>query len=236
MAEPRVAIITGASGGIGAATAQRLAAEGWAVVLVSRNESRLNEIAERIDRHHATPTLVHAMDLTDSAGCEELVRRVDDRYGRIDAVANIAGFATLAPIAETTDQIWRLTMTTNVDAPFYLTRAAWPVFERQASGLVVNVSSMASIDPLPGLLAYATAKAAVNMLTQVLASEGSRIGVKAVGVAPGAVETSMLRSLFNEEAIPPERTISPNEAAETIAGCILGRTAFEPGQTLTLTR
>jgi NAD(P)-dependent dehydrogenase (short-subunit alcohol dehydrogenase family) len=94
------------------------------------------------------------------------------------------------------------------------------------------VSSMASIDPFPGFAAYAAAKAGLNMLTHVTAREGAAIGLKAVAIAPGAVETPMLRSAFDERAIPRHAALSPQAVASLIADCITGRRAFQPGEVI----
>lgn len=236
MSERPVAIVTGAGSGIGRVTAIRLAAEGYRLFLLGRDPEKLRRtVAELGTRNSERGTEQGTADLTDPLQCQAAVDAAVERFGRIDALCNIAGYAGLAPIAETTDELWRTTLDTNMGGPFYMTRAAWAVFERQGSGVVVNVSSMASLDPFPGFAAYAAAKAGLNMLTRITASEGAAIGVRAVTIAPGAVETPMLRGLFDERAIPRSRVLDPARVAEVIADCVTGRRAFEPGEVIPIT-
>ncbi len=95
---------------------------------------------------------------------------------------------------------------------------------------MVNVSSMASIDPFPGFSIYAASKLAVNMFTRCIAQEGLR----AVAIAPGAVETPMLRGLFDESVIPRDKALDPAEVAKVIVDCITGNRAFESGEVITV--
>lgn len=231
------AIITGAGSGIGRATAERLAAAGWAVVLAGRTESKLRQTADRIIEQSGEdhPVLIHPADLSDPAPCEALIAAAEDRFGRIDALVHAAGFATVAPISETTPNLWRTILDSNLSAAAYLTHAVWPTLTRQRSGVIVNVSSMSAIDPFPGFAAYASAKAAVNMLTRVTADEGAAINVRAVAIAPGAVETPLLRSMFNEQTIPPDQCLPPDAIAALIFDCITGRRTFDPGEVITIT-
>ena len=104
----------------------------------------------------------------------------------------------------------------------------------QQSGFIGSVSSMASIDPFPGFSIYAAAKAGVNLFTLVTGREGQKIGVRAMAVAPGAVETGMLRKLFDESVIPADATLSPDEVAKVIVDCLENKRAFEVGQTIEL--
>ena len=228
---PRVAIITGASRGVGRATAQALDADGYATVLVGRTQAALQETADSLTR----PALVRVADITDPAACQQIVDQAVQRFGRVDVLANVAGWVELAPIAQITPESWRRTIDTNLSAIVYLTTAAWPVFQQQGGGFVVNVSSMASRDPFPGLGAYAAAKVGVNMFTQVTASEGEAIGVQAVCIVPGAVETAMLRSLFTEQQLPADQTLPPAEVAALIADCVAGRRRVDSGSAVTIT-
>lgn len=222
----KAALITGAGSGIGRALAQRLAGEGYALVLAGRTESALDETARALGgaEYH-----IHPADVADPRQCDDLVAAAALRFNRIDLLAHVAGYAALATIPDTDLDTWRRTFDVNATAAWALTRAAWPIFTRQKSGLIVNVSSMASIDPFPGFAAYASAKAAVNMFTLVTAREGEAIGLRAVAIAPGAVETPMLRSMFDESMIPRGAAMDPDTVAQIIADCAAGRRAFESG-------
>src|SRR5215218_40075 len=152
-----VAIITGAGRGIGRATAVELARLSYRLSLAGRDVEALAETA-RLSRR-ADNGLVCRTDVTDAEQVERLVQQTVDRFGRIDAVVNNAGLAPVRSITETSVEQWRAVLDTNLSAAFYLCKAAWPVFERQRSGVVVNLSSAAARDPFPGFAAYGAAKA-----------------------------------------------------------------------------
>jgi len=227
-----VAVVTGASSGIGLAAARRLAAAGYRLALAARTESKLKAAAEQIDGQ----PLVHPCDVADPQQAAGLIHAAHERFGRIDAVVNNAGTAVLRSIAETTDEQWRQNVDVNLTSVFATTRAAWPIFQQQESGLFVNVSSMASKDPFPGLGVYGAAKVGVNMLTLVAAREGADAGIAAVCIAPGAVETPLLRSMFDEKKLPPRYALDADEVAAAIHGCITGERQFTSGETLFLSR
>lgn len=235
MADQSVAIITGAGSGMGRATALQLAEAGWAVVLVGRTREKLDKTAEQIAATGAE-CLVHPADVTDPQACQGIAQAVKERFGRLDALVNAAGYAALAPIAETSPEMLRQIYEGNVDSVVNMTRSAWPLLKEAGGSTVVNVSSMAAFDPFPGFGAYGSAKAAVNMITTVTGREGRRSKINAVCVAPGAVETEMLRGLFDEKAVPPEQTMPPEEVAGVIRDCILGERSFKSGETIQLHR
>lgn len=229
MDEQKSAIVTGAGSGIGRATALLLGEAGYALTLVGRTRSKLDETAALLRQAH-----VCAGDIADPAVCSRIVRQTIDRFGRLDALANVAGDAPNQPLDQVTPDICRRCMDTNVNAIVYLTVAAWPHLKRQHSGVIVNVSSIASLDPFPGFSVYAAAKAAVNMYTRITATEGGEHGIRAVVVAPGAVETPMLRAIFDEKMIPGDKTLSPRDVAAVIRDCITGARPFEPGGVITV--
>ncbi len=226
-----VAIVTGAGSGVGRATAIALAQGGYRLLLVARTESALRQTAQLA----AGPdTAILPVDVAAPDAATRIVEHALQRFGRIDAIANVAGAAPLLPIDQVTPQIWRTCIDTNLSAIVLLTAAAWPTFQKQRRGVVVNVSSLASLDPFPHFAIYAAAKVGVNMFTRCTASEGAPIGVRAVCIAPGAVETPMLRSLFNEQAIPPDQCLPPADVAAVIRDCITGTRDFTSGQTIPL--
>ncbi len=142
--------------------------------------------------------------------------------------------APLVPIDETTDKLLDDTFATNTFAPILLVAGVWPVFRRQESGCVVNVSSMAVADPFPGFSVYAASKGAVDALTRSVVTEGRVYGIRAFSVAPGAVETPMLRENFSAQAIPPTATLDPRDVARVVVDCIQGRREADLGQTILL--
>lgn len=224
-------IVTGAGSGIGRSTSLRLAALGYHVVLVGRTRSKLEATAAKIQAASGE-ALVLPADLTDAEQTRRIVDHALGAFGHIDALANVAGAAPLQPIERITPEIWRNCIDANLSYVVNLTAVAWPVFRRQKSGTIVNVSSMASIDPFPGFSIYAAAKIGINMFTRCTASEGAAIGVRAVTVAPGAVETPMLRGLFDESKIAHDKTLSPEEVAQVIADCVTGKREFISGEVI----
>lgn len=235
MSQKQIVIVTGAGSGIGRAAALALARAGVTVILVGRTDATLRDTAARIVQQggEAEP-VVEPTDVTDPDAVDQLVDRTLKRFGRIDAVANVAGDAPLGPIGEITPQRWRQCIDTNLSAIVYMTRALWPSFTAQHRGVIINVSSMASVDPFPGFAMYAAAKVGVNMFTKCTADEGRDIGVKALALVLGAVETDMLRGLFSEKIVPKDKTYPPQHIGQLIADCILGKKDFDSGQTLLL--
>src|SRR5262245_32262046 len=118
-----VAIVTGASRGIGRATAIALSDLGWGVSLVSRSEQPLCQTASQVKQ-----SLVLPMDVSHPRSASEIVARTIDQFGRLDAIVNNAGVAPMLSVEQTSDDIWRQAIDTNLSAAFYLSRAAWPVF------------------------------------------------------------------------------------------------------------
>jgi NAD(P)-dependent dehydrogenase (short-subunit alcohol dehydrogenase family) len=154
------------------------------------------------------------------------------RWGRIDVLVNNAGWGKLAPIAETGEELMRTTFAINFFAAANLIQRAWPAFLKQRSATVVNVSSWAAHDPFPGFFAYAASKAALESLARSIANDVEKLGlpdIRAYSVAPGAVETPLLRAVFSEEALPRAATLEPEVIAARILDCVQGRAGVKNG-------
>ena len=227
-----VAIITGAGSGVGRDLAVLIAEAGYDCVLAARTRAKLDETAQLIaDESPGTQALVVPTDVADPAAVNKLVSEALRKFGRIDALANIAGYAPLQPIDQIEDDTLRRVTAVNFDAVVFTTRAVWPAFKAQKAGTICNVSSMGAFDPFTGFNIYGAAKAAVNIFTKATADEGKRIGVSAYCIAPGAIETPMLRENFSEKVIPADKTLDPMDVAAAIRDCLTDKTDMASGET-----
>jgi NAD(P)-dependent dehydrogenase (short-subunit alcohol dehydrogenase family) len=231
MAFSAVAVITGAGGGIGRATAIELAARGYRLVLCGRKRASLEATADAAGGGAVVPA-----DITLADQVEQVVATAVSQFGRVDLLVNNAGIAPLLGIEQTTDEQWHKVIDTNLSAVFYLCRAVWPHFRRQGGGVIVNVSSLAARDPFPGFAAYGAAKAGLNLLGLSLAREGATMGVRVCTVAPGAVETDLFRSLMTPEQFPASNTLDPADVAKVIAQCAGGELRFTSGEVIWMHR
>lgn len=226
----RVAVVTGASSGIGAATAVALARAGAIVVASGRNEAALAATVEAIAGAGGAAT-ARPGDVTDRAFCEALIEGAVADRGRLDIVVNAAGAIVRGDATETSDDGWHRMMTTNVDSVFYLSRAAVRAM-RQApgrGGAIVNLGSTVGLVGAAGLPAYCASKGAVVLLTKAMALDHAAEGIRVNAVCPGAVDTPMLMSehaetglnrdqvhAANLTAIPQGRIPAADEVADVI--------------------
>ena len=222
----QVALITGASSGIGRACAIKFASEGARVALVARNADRLNEVVSAIKAQGGTAHAISA-DVTKESDIERVVRETIAAFGAIDVVVNAAGILASGNIENTKLQDWDYMMNVNVRAPFYLIQRAMPhLIERK--GNVVNVSSVTGIRAFPNVLAYCASKAALDQLTHCVALEVASKGVRVNAVDPGVTITQLHRTGgMNEDAYakflehsktthPLGRVGTPDEVADLI--------------------
>jgi len=230
------AIITGAGSGIGRAIAARLAEAGWRVALVGRTESKLLETASiiRARQSRDSDTLVIVADVGDPAQPGRIIDHALRAFSRVDGLVNNAAVGPLKPLAETTESDLRLTFETDLFGPVRLVARLWRVFIEQGGGCVVNISSMATVSPFPGLSVYAMAKSGLESLTRSIHNEGHERGITAYSIAPGAVETPLLRSIFSESQIPRDRTLDPDAVASVAVECLLGRRPEDRGRVIIL--
>ena len=215
-----VALITGAGGGIGRVTSERLAARGHRVVLLGRTSATLEETAERLPP--GVDALLLEVDLSDSEACVDAIKAIERRFGRLDVIVNNAGVAPQVPIEQTDARLIHATIDANLIGPIILVSQAWPLLVA-ARGCVVNVSSMASIDPFRGFTAHAASKSGLDSLTRSIMAEADETGIRAFTLNLGIVETSLLRSLFDETMVPRGSAMEPNDVATEILACIDGR-------------
>jgi NAD(P)-dependent dehydrogenase (short-subunit alcohol dehydrogenase family) len=240
----QTAIVTGASSGIGRATALRLAGEGFAVLAVGRDESALGEVCEAIGGGGGQ-ALPHVADVTSAEAPEAIVARAEAAFGGLDALVNAAGIIASGGVAETDDAAWDAMMDVNVRAPFRLLRAAIPVLSSR-KGAVVNVSSVAGVRAFPNLASYCVSKAAVDQLTRCAALDLAAHGVRVNAVNPGVVVTNLHRrggmdparyAEFLEKSKsthPLGRAGTPGEIADLIAFLVSARAGWITGETISI--
>src|SRR5580692_1341793 len=193
-----VAIVTGASQGIGRATAIRLARDFEAVVLAARQEGELSVTASAVQSAGAEP-LTYALDLREPRSVETLVQGTLDRFGRIDALLNIAGAVPQIDLFGMTDAQWEDGMALKFHGARRLTIKAWPAL-KASHGSVVLISGSAALDPKPGFAAVAAVNAAIIALAKAFAEQGIKDGVQVNSVVPGAVMTGRRESFFRKWA------------------------------------
>jgi len=203
-----VAIVTGASQGIGRSTAIRLARDFSAVVLAARNGEALEEVAEAVKAAGAEP-LSCALDLSQVEASETLVQSTLDRFGRIDALLNIAGAVPQIDLFEMTDEQWNAGMELKLHGARRLTIRAWDAL-KQSQGSVVFMSGSAALDPKPAFAAVAATNAAITALAKAFAEQGIKDGVQVNSIVPGAVMTGRRRSFLEKWA--PAHNMSVEEA------------------------
>jgi len=195
----KVAIITGASSGIGEATARRLAESGARVVLAARRVERLEALAADIE-HREGAALVAPTDVTDERSVQRLARAALDAFGRIDILINNAGIMPLSPISKLKVEEWDRMIDVNIKGVLYCVAATLPTMLEQGSGHIINVSSVAARRPFPSGTVYSATKFAVRAISQGLRLELSPIeGIRVTDIEPGVVATELTHHITDKE-------------------------------------
>ena len=195
----KVAIITGASSGIGEATARRLAESGARVVLAARRVERLEALAADIEHHQGT-ALVAPTDVTDERSVQRLARRALDAFGRIDILINNAGIMPLSPISKLKVEEWDRMIDVNIKGVLYCIAATLPTMLKQGSGHIINLSSLAGRRSFPSGTGYSATKFAVRAISQGLRLELSPIeGIRVTDIEPGVVATELTHHITDNE-------------------------------------
>jgi 3-oxoacyl-[acyl-carrier protein] reductase len=203
-----VAVVTGASQGIGRATALRLARDFAAVVLVARDKENLETAAAEVRSAGAESEFL-AADLREREAAETVVKTAIGRFGRIDALLNIAGAVPQIDLFEMTDAQWDDGAAMKLHGARRLTMRAWDVLKK-TNGSVVFMSGSAAFDPKPAFAAVAVINAAINALAKSFAEQGIKDGVQVNSVSPGAVMTGRRRAFFEKWA--PAHNMTVEEA------------------------
>ena len=195
----QVIIITGASSGIGEATARMLAAEGATVVLAARRTDRLDSLKQEIEEAGGRALVVET-DVTERAQCEALVAETLDAFGRLDVLINNAGVMPLSFVKNVRVDEWEQMVNVNINGVLYCTAAALPHFVEQEGGHIVNVSSVAGRRVFMGGAVYCATKHAVTAFSEGLRMElGPTYGIRVTCIEPGAVATELGQAIADEE-------------------------------------
>jgi 3-oxoacyl-[acyl-carrier protein] reductase len=185
----QTAIITGGGSGLGAAVARALSARGARCVLAGRRPEPLAAVAAELAAAGGLAETVPT-DVTDPAQVERLVARAAGASGRVDALVNAAGLFRLAPMPETSIELFDQTLAVNLRGAFVCCRAVWPLMQQQGGGQIVNISSVAGVEAYAGNSAYAASKFGLNGLTGVLALEGRPHNIRVLALCPAAAGTA----------------------------------------------
>jgi NAD(P)-dependent dehydrogenase (short-subunit alcohol dehydrogenase family) len=241
----RVAVVTGASSGIGRATALKLSAAGVSVLAVGRHAEGLAELAALARAGDGVPIEALVADLTDPASAARIVDASESRFGGLDILINAAGIIGMGTIETTTDESWERMLAVNTTAPFRLMHAAVPqLIERK--GCVVNVSSVNGLRSFAGVLAYCVSKSALDQLTRCAALELAPKGVRVNAVNPGVTVTNLHRRAGmgedqygaflerSKETHPLGRPGQADEIADLILFLASPRAAWITGETVSI--
>ena len=231
----KIALVTGASGGIGSACAKKLAEEGYTVIVhYYRHKEEAERIASRIG---GDPVQA---DLRSEAAVDALIDEVLGRYGRIDVLVNNAGISRVNQVQDVSNFEWDLLQATNATSTFLMTRAVLPSMIEARSGAIVNIASMWGIAGGSCESAYSASKGAVIAFTKAVAKEVGPSGIRVNCVAPGVIETAMLSRYSSEELAaladetPLGRLGDPEDVAEAVAFLASDRASFITGQVLSV--
>jgi short-subunit dehydrogenase len=209
----KVALVTGASSGIGLSVAQKLAAGGARVALVARTRSKLDEAVASIGRERAA---AFAADVSDLSALSELPAKVNAHFGGLDILVNNAGLNHRGPILNHSAKDLADIITVNLSAPIFLTRVAAPLL--RSGGAVVNVASLAGMVPVHHEATYCASKAGLRAFTRAVAEELAERGVSVSSVCPGPVDTNFFGEI---ESVPDLVFSQPMSSADQIADAVL---------------
>ena len=236
-AEQRVAIVTGASRGIGKAIAKRLASDGCKVALVARNEEALNEVRGEIEQDGGVAT-THVCDLADGNQFAETIQDIADENGRLDVLVNNAGMTRDGLLLRMTEEDFDAVIEVNLKATFIGCKTAARPMMKGRFGRMINITSVTGISGNAGQANYAAAKAGLVGLTKTIAKEFGSKGITANAIAPGYIETDMTAVLGDdikkgvEQMVPLRRYGQPEEIASAVSFLASDDGGYVTGQVL----
>ncbi len=227
-----VCLVTGGTSGVGLAILQRFAIGGYQVATCGRDAQRLKN-AEAIIHDIRPNGLFVQADLAKPAEAVSVVDRTIEKFQRIDILVNNAAVAPLSPFDEVSSETFENAIDVNVRSIFYLTQTVWRQMKRQGRGIIINISSLAAVDPFPGFSVYGSTKAWLDLMTVALAAEGKDSEIRVYSIRPGAVETPLLRRLFPD--FPADQCVSPDDVARLASELVLHPEQFQSGKAYNVT-
>ncbi|KAA6214469.1 SDR family oxidoreductase [Streptomyces albofaciens JCM 4342] len=194
----KLALITGATGGIGAATAERFAREGARLVLTDIAEGPLRSLADRIEAY-GTDVVAARLDVSSAQQWEEVITVVRDRFGALDVLVNLAGIVDWPGIEDTREEAWDRVIDVNQKGTWLGMKAAMPLLRASGNASVINTSSVLGLVGSGSAAAYQASKGAVRLLSKTAAVEYARQGVRVNSVHPGVIATPMIQEILDEQ-------------------------------------
>ncbi|MGW7904910.1 SDR family oxidoreductase [Staphylococcus xylosus] len=187
----KVAIVTGASSGIGASIAETLSQHGVKVVLAGRNETRLSDVAKQLRENSQFEIDTHIVDVTQKDEVAKLVKETENKFGRVDILVNSAGLMLSSAITDGDVEAWENMIDVNVKGTLYGINAVLPIFLNQSTGHIINIASISGFEVTKQSTLYSASKAAVHTITQGLEKELAKTGVRVTSISPGMVDTPL---------------------------------------------
>jgi short-subunit dehydrogenase len=213
----KTVVITGASEGIGVATAKKFASAGANLVLAARNKKNLEAVAEEL--RDMSQVEIFAMDVSDDEACVDLFKKADFEFGRVDILVNNAGCHNRGEVENVSaDDLGRM-IDVNLRAPIILTRLALPYLRKARGGAIINVASIAGRTPVPGSATYSASKFGLRIFTFALAEELRGTNIKVAAISPGPVDTGFI--MANIDNTPAMTFSQPMSTADEVAQGIL---------------
>jgi NAD(P)-dependent dehydrogenase (short-subunit alcohol dehydrogenase family) len=240
--QDKVALITGASRGIGQAIAEAYASAGASVVLASRKQAGLDEVAERIIAAGGKALGV-ATHTGDESAIEELLRETKAVYGGVDILVNNAATNPhFGPILTADEGQWAKILDTNLVGYFRMAKACVDSMHQRGGGVIINIASVAGMTPLPGMGVYSVSKAGVLMLTKVLAAELAPQNIRVNAIAPGFIKTRFSAAIWDNpqgeeatlKAIPQKRIADPQEITGAALYLASDASSYVTGETIVI--
>ena len=187
----KVAVITGASSGIGKGIALKLSNEGATVVLVARDEKKLDQVSTELRKAGAKNYEIISADVTNREDIDRALQQAEEEFGKVDILVNSAGQMKSSAITEGEVQAWDDMIDVNLKGTLYAINAVMPHFQQQQSGHIVNIASISGFEVTKSSALYSATKAAVHAITQGLEKELAKTGIRSTSISPGMVDTAM---------------------------------------------